>query len=673
MAVSEIDAEALGSTLAMLWERHRGTNLDRITLVEQATANVLRGIAQSAEVAAAAGAAHKLAGSLGTFGFEAGSRAALEAETFLRMESIDHRLLAEAVASLRDAVDERAQTTPVMAYDDSERATITPDGAVTHLVSTDADLVSRLTAAGAAVGIAVTSSSATLAPEITGATSVVIDADDDDPRLSDSLASTVSRLSEEVPVIVLTDDDGFERRVELARAGAVAIIPRSQGARLAVAFLAETIHQRTTQDWNVVVLNTDPELVTTLRDALPGPKIRLRQYDSAPAFWAALERYGADLIVVDGTFDSLSVPDLCRVLRSDPRWRSLPVVAYGPRRTDRVSDAIVSGLDDYLSSQIPTAELGCRLRTFLERSRSAMSRADTDSLTGTANRDAAERAIDRGLRLAGRHNESFTYARVTVDRLDDISESEGRVVSDLVLRRLGTRLLEAFRAEDIVGRWTNDGFAVGLYGATREQGRRRINEVLEDFGAEEFRTTSGELVRFDFRAGVAAFPDDGTTLVSLERTSETALERAVQGGERIATPDQHRSSQDNASMVDVILVEDDDSVADVIEHALRLRGRSLRRFSDGAEAAAQIGEGHARGRIILLDVGLPSLDGFGVLQQLGSHGLLESSHLIMLTARSSETERLRALGLGATEHITKPFSVPLLLGRLDQILEAARS
>ena len=74
-----------------------------------------------------------------------------------------------------------------------------------------------------------------------------------------------------------------------------------------------------------------------------------------------------------------------------------------------------------------------------------------------------------------------------------------------------------------------------------------------------------------------------------------------------------------------------------------------------------------KGRTVLLDVGLPSLDGFGVLQVLKSHGVLDETRVIMLTARSSEAEMLRALGLGAIEHITKPFSIPFLLGRLDQI------
>ena len=79
-----------------------------------------------------------------------------------------------------------------------------------------------------------------------------------------------------------------------------------------------------------------------------------------------------------------------------------------------------------------------------------------------------------------------------------------------------------------------------------------------------------------------------------------------------------------------------------------------------------MGEGHVRGHVLLLDIGLPGLDGFGILKVLRLQGVLDDTRVIMLTVRSSEAEMLRALGLGATEHITKPFSVPVLLGRLDQ-------
>jgi DNA-binding response OmpR family regulator len=147
--------------------------------------------------------------------------------------------------------------------------------------------------------------------------------------------------------------------------------------------------------------------------------------------------------------------------------------------------------------------------------------------------------------------------------------------------------------------------------------------------------------------------------------SETALRRAAAGKNAVVVAGE-RPTVGGGNPVDVVLVEDDDSVADVIEHALGLRNFEYLRFSDGAEAAKALGEGNVKARVVLLDIGLPSLDGFGVLEVLNHQGVLEGTRVIMLTARSSEAEMLRALGLGAMEHIAKPFSIPVLLGRLDR-------
>ena len=74
--------------------------------------------------------------------------------------------------------------------------------------------------------------------------------------------------------------------------------------------------------------------------------------------------------------------------------------------------------------------------------------------------------------------------------------------------------------------------------------------------------------------------------------------------------------------VDVLVVEDDDSVADVIEYALGLRGLQIKRIVNGIEASSALCEGNLRTRLVLLDVGLPGLDGFGVLARLRDSGFL---------------------------------------------------
>ncbi|GER23318.1 hypothetical protein NCCP1664_18140 [Zafaria cholistanensis] len=122
--------------------------------------------------------------------------------------------------------------------------------------------------------------------------------------------------------------------------------------------------------------------------------------------------------------------------------------------------------------------------------------------------------------------------------------------------------------------------------------------------------------------------------------------------------------------VQVVVVEDDPLLAELLRHALTTRGYRFRHFTDGQAAADELaGSPPAlRPRVVLLDVGLPALNGFGVLRQMALTDNLASTRVIMLTAHSSETEILNALELGAFDHVAKPFSMPVLMQRVRRAL-----
>lgn len=479
------------------------------------------------------------------------------------------------------------------------------------------------------------------------------------------MLQSVSELSQHAFVVVLTDDDGFEERVALARAGAIGVVPRSQGAHLVISFLWEVLARRSTEPSLVLASNLGPGLLDLLSGSLAGSNCHLDIRPDASTFWEALEEHGADLAILGSDGADLNGPDLCRVIRSHPRWHQLPIVLIDHKGAAGLVDAIDAGADDHLSARIAGRSLTARLEHHLYRGRLTQEACEVDPLTGTGNRIATERSLDRHLRLAARQEQPFSLAFISVDQLEVMRAEEGNAVCDVVLRRLGTRLRDQFGDQDVVGRWADEGFAVGIFGVERDRACEQITRVLQGFAQEEVLTTSGRHATYTLSAGVASSPADGSSLAALQRLGETALQRAQLVGNCVMAVGE-RSIDQPATIFDVVLVEDDDSVADVIEYALGLRHYSFTRFSDGAEAARALGEGQVKGQIVLLDIGLPSLDGFGVLQVMRDNGILESTRVIMLTARSSEAEMLRALGLGALEHITKPFSIPILLGRLGQ-------
>lgn len=122
--------------------------------------------------------------------------------------------------------------------------------------------------------------------------------------------------------------------------------------------------------------------------------------------------------------------------------------------------------------------------------------------------------------------------------------------------------------------------------------------------------------------------------------------------------------------VDVAVVEDDPLLADLLRHAVTTRGYRFRHFADGQAAADELAGATPalRSRVVLLDVDLPVLNGFGLLRQLAVTGRLSATRVIMLTAHSSEKEIVNALTLGAFDHVAKPFSVPVLMQRVDRAM-----
>lgn len=113
-------------------------------------------------------------------------------------------------------------------------------------------------------------------------------------------------------------------------------------------------------------------------------------------------------------------------------------------------------------------------------------------------------------------------------------------------------------------------------------------------------------------------------------------------------------------MTRILIVEDEPRIAAFVSRGLESAGYETTVIEDGAEAleAALRGDGD----LVLLDVGLPTMDGFEVLRELRSRG--SGIPVIMLTARSSTRDTVEGLDSGANDYVSKPFTFEELLARV---------
>lgn len=113
----------------------------------------------------------------------------------------------------------------------------------------------------------------------------------------------------------------------------------------------------------------------------------------------------------------------------------------------------------------------------------------------------------------------------------------------------------------------------------------------------------------------------------------------------------------------VLIVEDEPRIAGFLAKGLQRQGYDVRCAYSGTEALEWTGkDGDEPIDLIVLDLGLPDIDGLDVLRELQARG--SDVPVLVLTARTEESDRAAALRLGAVEYLTKPLPFPDFLGRV---------
>lgn len=674
-------ASALERRMAAVWGRAHAQILERVEVLERASAALLAGSLGPDLRRQAADEAHKLAGSLGTFGVAAGSRFAREIEHFLEGPPTSGEMQAlrfsELVVALRVEVDRAAQSrlsAQIISPEDGRRPAL--------VIERDADLVARLGEQAAARGWRWE-----FAPDVAAARRVVAELDPsvalldmEDAAVIASLLDFLSELSARqppVPAIILTAGGGLADRVEVVRGGGRGFLPKSLPPGEIVEALSGLLERSEASRARVLAVDDDPLVLQTLEALLGARGIRLASLSDPLRFWDALEGSPPDLLILDVQMPAVNGFELCRVVRSDRRWEGIPIIfltAFNDAAT--IQRAFASGADDFVAKPIVGPELVTRITNRLERTRLLRNLAETDPLSGLLNGPKSRRALEDFLNLAARHGQPLGLAALAIDRLRNINEEHGQGAGDEVVRWLGRRLREQFHSEDVTARWGGDSFVVGMYGLDRPASTRRLEEVFRDLPGTAFLGSSGREFRATLSGGVAAYPEDASDLDGLHRAASEALERAAAaGGNRLASPAADGNGCGRPRPMDVVVVCGDEAVASLLLHAFEGEGWRARMIRNGLIAARTLAgpDRSLQPRVLVLDLDLPGLDGFAFLRQLASGGALRTTRAIVLSSPSLGREAALALEIGAEDYVGKPLDVPVLVERIRQALEFPRS
>lgn len=577
-------AERARAAVQEVWGRVRPAVLARVDVLDEAIAALVESRFDEQQRVAAEREAHRIAGSVGTFGYSRASEMARILERFFAAgvprEGQSLRRAGEQVALVRRELSAPPRGSPgpfdpsgppgpsrapaigaAGSPGPSDRsgspkrsdapspglpAPAVPPGpgdADIRLLVVHADdgLRARVRAAAEARGL-----SCDDAPDLRSALGVVEEGRPDAALVDLALPRggalpLLAHLDRAVPrpATLVVVGDGPAGRVEAAGAGARGFLPPWLPPPQLVDAVAETVDSRDRAGARLLAVDDDPALLEALRAIFRSAGLRLATLDDPLRFCDALRESAPDLLLLDLDMPHVDGVELCRRVRSDPRWVALPVLVltadHDPATVERV---FAAGADDFVAKPVVGPELLTRVTNRLERVRLYRTLAETDALTGLANRRRLEVEMARFQALAAEYAQPLSFALLDLDSFKRVNDRYGHAVGDEVLQRLADLLRRTFRAEDVVARWGGEEIAVGMFGMSRADGVRRVDAALEAFRAEEIPAVGGTVLRVTFSAGVAQYALDGTDLHGIYCAADQVLYRAkATGGNRVLPAD----------------------------------------------------------------------------------------------------------------------------------------
>jgi two-component system, OmpR family, alkaline phosphatase synthesis response regulator PhoP len=124
-------------------------------------------------------------------------------------------------------------------------------------------------------------------------------------------------------------------------------------------------------------------------------------------------------------------------------------------------------------------------------------------------------------------------------------------------------------------------------------------------------------------------------------------------------------------MPNILLVEDDQTLSNLVSEELKLFGHQVVCVMDGAKVEAELAKHDID--LVLLDVMLPNISGIELIKRMRAHAHFARLAIIMLTARGSEADRVSGLELGADDYLVKPFSLRELVARVHAQLRRSQA
>ena len=309
-------------------------------------------------------------------------------------------------------------------------------------------------------------------------------------------------------------------------------------------------------------------------------------------------------------------------------------------------------------------------------------RAETDPLTATFNRVAFASRVESVLGAA-KPGVRYALIMLDIDGFKLVNDAFGHGIGDQALIEIADSLKSVIRRDDMLGRLGGDEFLVLLGdipndGAVENNAKRMCAMIRKSFSAE---------VQISASIGVSVFPRDGSDFETLYRKADAALYHVKESGKNNyafyhddMNDDEIGSGQDDGytGMREQknkrrMLIVDDSNIDHALLDNIFKEEFVIETAADGNEALLRLRHYGTAISVILLDLLMPGMDGFAVLNKIQCSHELRSIPVIVVSGAEDHETNLRAIRGGAADFVTKPVDPDILRIRVRSAISKAEN
>lgn len=296
--------------------------------------------------------------------------------------------------------------------------------------------------------------------------------------------------------------------------------------------------------FNLFVQQKRGDLVRIIHLGDPGPldedclrqaRIEMISHEQAHTLHLRVRELQPDMVLVSD-LEFARTDSLARVLKKNIEADPVREIMLLQRQPDTglMQHALASGFDAVL----PALDAGLLCAQLVNRAskiRISKDLISKDRATGLLNKIGLQKKAQELIRQAAREERPLAFGVIDIDKFKTINDTWGHYFGDIVIKRLAVCLASHLGERDLLSRFGGEEFVLVFWDCTPEQGWARLDAMRQAFGALPFEVRAGDVRRFSFSGGMAAYPAQQTENALFLR-ADAMLYEAKQGGRNRVCP-----------------------------------------------------------------------------------------------------------------------------------------